>query len=420
MKILLVNYHYFINGGPDRYFFNIYNAIERQAHKIVPFCFNYNETLDTPHRSYFPKPITGLGFSMYDQQKLSNWKKMVALWKMFHNTESDSLFRMVLKKEKPDLVYMIYLSSTLLPNLIQIAKQEFGIPVVYRLSDFHFFCPTYLFCRNGAICTDCVKSLNYCVRHRCVKNSLLGSIARVIQIKYFRCRNNYRFIERYICPSFFMSQFLKNHGFPSNKVIALRTFSRDLSLSVSRFPESSEETILFLGNVTKEKGIEILLDSFTRIKTPLHLHIVGKGSTNYIKFLQSRIPPKKKDYIHFRGFLCGNPLLTAMKDARYLVHPATWYENMPNSIIEMMSIGKPILTTNIGSLPELVEHEGNGLLVPAGDVNALSQAMIKMETTNMIKQYGDRSRMLYEKRHTEEIHLQSLLKIFDTILDGRN
>lgn len=419
MKIALVNYHYFINGGPDRYFFNIYRALEHQGHIVVPFCFDYAETFDTPYRSYFPTPITGPGPSLYDQQTHTVWNKITALSKLFHNTETDDKFRLLLKTEKPDLVYMIYLSSTFLPTLIRIARKEFDLPVVYRLSDFHMFCPAYLFCRDGAICTECVDDLSACVRHRCVKGSRLGSIARVAQIQYFRCRNHYNWVETFISPSQFMASFLKEHGFPSEKILALPTFSEDLSLRDSCLSASTGETILFLGNVSREKGIEVLLDAFAAMNSSLTLDIVGKCSQEYIDLLQSRIPAEKRDCVRFRGFLSEDALLTTMKAARYLVHPAIWYENMPNSIIEMMSLGKPILSTVIGSIPGLVEHEGNGLLVTPGDVNALAQAMTIMETSSQCDQYGARSRTLYEKRHTEVQHLRSLEKLFEKLLDRR-
>ena len=61
MKILLINYHFFIHGGPDRYFFNIKSALENEGHTIIPFSFNYEDTLDTPYKKYFPNPITGKG-----------------------------------------------------------------------------------------------------------------------------------------------------------------------------------------------------------------------------------------------------------------------------------------------------------------------------------------------------------------------
>jgi len=85
-------------------------------------------------------------------------------------------------EEAPDVVYSIYLSYGFLPKILQIAKQEFSLPVVYRLSDFHMFCPSYLFYRDGEVCTECNGSLFAAFKHKCVHHSGLMSLLRIAQI----------------------------------------------------------------------------------------------------------------------------------------------------------------------------------------------------------------------------------------------
>lgn len=417
MKIALVNYHYFINGGPDRYFFNIKRALEAQGHSIVPFCFDYDETLDTPYRAYFPAPITGRGPCMYEKQSLSAKGKIGALAKMFYNAEADRKFHAFLEKEQPDLVYMIYLSSTFLPNLIKIAKKRFGIPVVYRLSDFHLYCPTYLFCRDGEVCTECVESPWACVRNRCVKNSRLLSFAKTLQVQYFRMRDYYRWIDAFVCPTAFMASFLAEHGFEGRRIVHLPTFAEDVGCQTAG-SHSSEKRILFLANVTREKGIEVLLKAYAQADMKLPLDIVGKYEQAYINTLSKSVPEPIRRKVRFRGFLSGDALYESMRSAQFLVHPVLWYENMPNSVVEMLSLGKPIAASRIGSMPELVRHEENGLLTEPGDATGLADCMKRLETEpETVRTFGQASRDLYENRHTEEHHTARLIDLFETCLN---
>ena len=62
--------------------------------------------------------------------------------------------------------------------------------------------------------------------------------------------------------------------------------------------------------------------------------------------------------------------------ARFLVMPSEWWENNPLSIIESLCAGTPVVSTRMGGIPELIDNS-NGLLVPAGDADALSAAMLQ-------------------------------------------
>jgi glycosyltransferase involved in cell wall biosynthesis len=415
MKILLVNYHYFINGGPDRYFFNIKSALESNGHEVISFSFNYDETLDTKYREYFPEPVTGRGPCMFSQQRLTKWQKIQSLFRLFVNKEVENKFRRIVREQKPDLVYSIYLSSTLLPSIFKIAKEEFRLPVLYRLSDYHLFCPAYLFCRDGHACTDCHSSLSNAIKYRCVKGSWGLSAIRACQMKYLRWRNDYRYIDAFISPSDFMISHMRQYGINEERLIHIPTFSEDLMTANNQLETIVHDHLLFLGNVSREKGIEILLQAYCQSDCVLPLEIVGKYEPDYINHLKKSISADKMNTIHFRGFMGGDDLIRKMKSARILVHPAIWYENMPNSVIEMMSLGKPIIASNHGSMPELVRNGYNGLSVRPGDIDSLKHAINTMSKGVYDVEYGRNSRKLYEENHTEKKHLDKLLGVFEQV-----
>lgn len=417
LKFLLANFHYFRYGGPDTYLFNIASALERLGHTVIPFSFDYDETLPTPYRSYFPTPITGRGPSLLRDQSLSVAAKVRAVGRMFHNPTVDAQFRRLMHSERPDVVYSIHLSSTMLPNILRIAKREFRVPVLYRLSDFHMFCPSNLFYCQGAICHDCESATFAAVRKRCVQNSAVASLLRVLQLKYFWSRGWYDAVDAFLCPSALMHRYMVARGVSLGRLRHLPTFSPDLG-PVDEDPGTG---ILFAGRVVQEKGVEVLLRAFNSIRpAPCRLVIAGSVSEAYRRHLFQLLDDEQRKHVSIEGPLSRTEVVDRIKNCRIAVHPAIWYENMPNSILEAMSAGKPIIASSIGSLPELVHDGKNGVLVQPGSTTELRDAITQLLSDDRrARSMGAESRRMFLEGYTAEHHLAALLTLADDILETR-
>ncbi len=59
MRILLVNYRYFVSGGPEKYLFNIQKRLTDEGHEVIPFSVHSNRNVLTPYDRYFVEPIGG-------------------------------------------------------------------------------------------------------------------------------------------------------------------------------------------------------------------------------------------------------------------------------------------------------------------------------------------------------------------------
>jgi glycosyltransferase involved in cell wall biosynthesis len=417
MKILLINYHHFIYGGPDRYFFNIKAALEEQGHEVIPFAFNYEETLASPYRKYFPEPITGRGPCLLAKQHLSVTQKIKAVTRLFHNGEVENKFREVVRETRPDLVYSIYLSSSMLPKILKIAKREFGLPVLYRLSDFHMMCGSYLFFRDGHVCTECLKKPWSIVRNRCMQGSKLASLLRALQMRYVSAMGWYKHVDAFLCPSQIMQRYLVQHvGFESSKVRHLPTFTSDLG-----GPENTTANpyMLYFGKVTPEKGVEPLVKAYNQIPNPrMILKLVGAVANDYKVHLFALLDDKHRGLVEIDGAKQGDELWSCIRQCRFVVQPALWFENMPNTFLESMAAGKPIIASDIGSLPELVRKGENGMLVPPGDVDALAKAMQNMMDSDDLARLGASSRAYYQQDHTREVHMERLAAVM-TEVTGR-
>jgi len=412
VRVLLINYHYFVHGGPDRYLFNIKQLLENSGHTVVPFSFSYDETESNDYIQYFPEPISGKGTFLLSKLSLSGKQKFRYMVKMFHNREVEKRFVELLRAEKPDIIYSIYLSSSMLPKILHIAKKEFNIPVVYRLSDFHMFCPSYLFYRRGAVCRECLDSLFSAVRHKCVKASALASVLRVLQISMIRKRRWYDSVDSFVCPSRIMVSCLQEVGIGQDRICRLPTFAVDHRDA----RRDSAPYILYFGNLTPEKGVEVLIRAFNHVQDPrLPLVLVGYCDKPYLEYLSSLVDEGHKAMVIFKGPLHGDDVWEAIRNCAFVVQPAMCLENMPNALIEALSAGRPVLASAIGSLVELVDDGVNGLLVKPGDISALTRGLEKMLGDMDLDEMGRNARRRFIENHTAAAHLQKLTTLFESL-----
>lgn len=417
MKILMVNNHYFNYRGADRYFFNIKNGLEKAGHTVIPFSFRYEATEETPYLPYFPEPITGRGPFLLKDMRLSIPAKVKTAVKMFFNYEVDRKFRKVLRETKPDLVYTIYLSFTFLPHILRIAKKEFGLPVLYRLSDYHMFCASYLFFRDNQSCTECLTRPWAAVKHKCMHGSFFGSFLRALQIRVNRWRKDYGNADYFICPSKYMRETLIQYGpFPEEKVKHLPTFTGDLLKDAKATP-TGKPYILYFGAIVPAKGMDVLVKAFNRIAVPAFgLKLVGDVEPEYRQHLLGLLDETHRPLVSMDGELKGEALWETLRGASCVVHPVLWFENMPNSILEAMSAGKPVIASGIGSMTELVEEGVNGSLVPPGDVESLARALEKAADRAWVSAMSRGARERYLQNHTPEKHLAVLTGLMEGLV----
>ncbi len=108
----------------------------------------------------------------------------------------------------------------------------------------------------------------------------------------------------------------------------------------------------------------------TKIDSDIHIKIVGSGPQTNI--LQKMITENKlESQIELTGQKDKLEIMYLLKEARAVIIPSVWLENMPFALLEAMSAGKVVIATNIGGLPELITNGVNGFIFTSGDSNDL-------------------------------------------------
>ncbi len=174
-----------------------------------------------------------------------------------------------------------------------------------------------------------------------------------------------------ISPSkFLMNYYKKNKFFIKSKKIILPNPLKTL-IKFEKEP-NKYLNILYLGQLSKAKGILDLIKVFNKLKlNNSYLHIVGTGKEQD-KALEFS---KNNNKIIFYGWQSGKKLLSILSGVDILVVPSLCYENSPTVIYEALSMGIPVLTSNIGGAGELIIEGKNGWTFPAGNFNILEKKL---------------------------------------------
>lgn len=136
-------------------------------------------------------------------------------------------------------------------------------------------------------------------------------------------------------------------------------------------------TMLFLGIITRDKGIFDLLKVIAvnreLLKNKLKLVIGGSGQVEELnEIIESN---NLRGIVDYKGWVTGEEKEKLIQHSDVYILPS-YYEGVPISILEAMRYGKPIISTFVGGIPEIVEPGINGLLINPGDYKALLNSLL--------------------------------------------
>ncbi len=411
MRVLIVNYRYFISGGPEKYMFNIKSVLEKNGHEVIPFSIKSNKNVKTEYEKYFVEPIGGRDVVYFDEVKKTPKSILQLLSRSIYSFPVKKAIKKEIKDVKPDIIYIIHFVNKLSPSVIKGAK-ELGIPVVLRLSDYFLLCPRFDFLRGKKICEDClIKGYTCCIKHKCVKNSTVASFIRVLSMKIHKLTKIYNNVDAFITPSEFLKNKLIVNGFDKNKIMHLPTFTS---------PSENNDNIigdygLYFGRISEEKGVETVIKAYEKMPDK-KLKIMGDDNTEEAQRLKKYCQENKIKNIKFLGFKSGKELDKVISHCRYVIIPSIWYDNLPNTALEAFKHSKAIIASNIGSLPELVIDNVNGLLFEPGNYEDLIVKIKKIDNEKLLTKFGKESQKLLTQKFSEQQHYENLIEIFNKLV----
>jgi glycosyltransferase involved in cell wall biosynthesis len=321
--------------------------------------------------------------------------------------------RRVAERVRPDIAHVHNTWYALSPSVLAgLAAAD--VPVVMTLHNYRLLCANANLFRDGHVCEDCVGSHPWHgVRHRCYRGSLAASAPAAGSIALHRALGTWnRHVRLFLALNDFARTRFICGGLPAHKIRVKPNFVSDPGSRPS--PPSRSRTVLFVGRLESEKGVETLLDAWNAWgSSEYELVLIGDGR------LRPALRERAQPGIRLTGSLSREAVLAWMLRSRALVFPSVLYEGQPIAVLEALGCGLPVLASRLGGNVELLRGWGEDWLVAPGQQVAWTEALRRLEDAGRVDQAGVDARRLYERCFSDQTARQLLEEAYRTALAGQ-
>ncbi len=387
MNVLIAHNFYQIRGGEDQVFHDVADLLEARGHAVTRFTVHNDE-------------LAGAG--KLSMATMTVWNRGLA-----------KRIGQLVRDNKIDVVHFINTFPQISPAAYYAARNA-GAAVVQEVQNFRLSCPSALFMRDNRVCEDCLGRLVAWpgIKHGCYRGSRSATAVVAGMQTFHRLLGTYRNgVDAYIAATDFSRDKLIEAGLPAAKLHVKPNF-------ISPDPGEGKGVggyAIFVGRLSAEKGIDVLLDAWTRLAN-VPLKIIGDGPlADRVQAVASRSAS-----IDYLGRQPVERVLQLVGDAACLVFPSIWYEGLPKTILESFAKGTPVIASKIGSMIDLIEPGRNGLHVAPGDPSQLADAVRAFFTDAPLRQQLRRgARESFLERYTADRNYSQLLDIYNAAIQRR-
>tara|TARA_Y100001935_G_scaffold1636_1_gene1481 strand:+ start:15486 stop:16673 length:1188 start_codon:yes stop_codon:yes gene_type:complete len=391
MKILLVHNNFVPIGGAE-VFFHETNRILKKNHIKTALFSTYEEgqDIDSEWKNYFIKIKNhkkNLAYSLFNASEI------------IYSNRSKNKFQKLIDDFQPDIVHIFAIYLRITPSILDICREK-KIPVIMSCNDYKHLTPEYKlypFKKNPFDFNN---------------NSIVSLSAKIGNYIDFYFHKIFRTYERGISLYLFASNFMANE---TKKRWKNKKYKWDILKnpynSKKNIPNfSNENYCLYFGRLSDEKGVDILIKA-AKISNHCKLKIVGDGP--YREHLE-KLSSKYENKIEFLGEVWGSELESLVKNSKFVVCPSIWHENFPYVIIQSQSFGKAVIGSNVGGIPEMVDHKISGFIYQYDNYRMLSSYIDKLwNDTSLVVKMGKNAKEKADREFNDEIFFEKLMQIYN-------
>lgn len=399
LTIINASQNYYVRGGSDRYFFALSDLLADAGHRVIPFSSVQPQNEPTPWKEYFPPGVR------FESPGLGDLARFV------YSPAAASAMTRLIADEQPDLAHLhIYYGQ--LTGAILGPLWRAGVPVVQTLHDFKLVCPVYSLMSHGRICEACQGHQFWrAALRRCNRGSLARSVLSTVESYTTRWLGAIDRVAHFIAVSHFQRRKMIELGVPAEKITTVHNFfdTTRLAPTVTR-----GEHFLYFGRLERLKGVFTLVAAAEAVRD-VPLLIAGTGPAR--AELEAIIRDRKLSHVHLVGFQQGDDLARLIRGSIATILPSEGYDNCPMAILESYGYARPVIGADMGGIPELIEDEVDGYIVPPGDADALAQRMTTLAADGERSvEMGLRGRTRIEERFSAQVHYENVLAVYRRVL----
>lgn len=406
MNILVVNWTWYPSGGDWTYVENVVNLYKQKGHNVIPFSMKDERNFKTPYSEYF---IENIDYKKINKRSISAGVRVVA--KSIYSTEAQKNLERLLSAVNIDVAHINVIHHYITPTILKILKEK-NIPIIWTLHEYTPICPESTFISHDQICERCYGGAFYnCITHSCKKSSYLASTVAALENYVHQYLDYYAFVDHFVCPSVFVYNKFKQFNFHANKLVQLYhgyDYSEiDAARQKTKIPH--DRYIVFVGRLEKIKGAHTVLKAMVGCPE-INLKIIGTGTQeDQLKDFKEK---NSLTNVSFEGKKSKQDTLQLINNADFLICASEWYEVLGFTVVEAMALGKPVVGSDIGAIPEMVLTDNTGLLFEPGNHEQLATMIQQLYNDNeLIDKLGKNAQLHIDSLINTEKHFEGLQKL---------
>lgn len=406
MRVLHVNKFLHRRGGAEGYLLDLAD-LQRADGDVVAF-YGMDHPDNDQECAGVPAP-----YAAFDQRPDRMSAQVALAARMVWSRAARAGMEAALEEFRPDVVHAHNVYHQLSPSVLHAAARR-GIPVVLTMHDYKLACPTYQLLDDGRPCTACVTGGPWqAARRACRDGSRAASTVAAVEVTLHRRLGAYDGVRVLVAPSRFLADTVAAAGVYPDRIRVLPNFT-DLEVPVRQEPAT--RAVVYAGRLSHEKGVDVLVRAVGRAAAGLGDHegvlldVAGDGPERAdLERLAAEVAPGR---VRFHGRLDRADLVDLVGSATVSAVPSRWHENQPLAVLESFALGVPVVTTDLGGLPELVD-DATGWVCRADDVGALAATLVDaLRDPRDAHLRGKRARRVAEERHDPVRHLAGIRSVY--------
>ena len=334
-------------------------------------------------------------------------KKLGVPFQPIHSSQSVSQVIALVQQHRPDVLHLHNPYPLISLSVVRAAHHN-GVPVIQTVHNHRHSCVRGSYFRDGHSCLECEqKKLPWpAVVHGCYRDSRLQSAVMVTALRAHR--RDQSSVDQYIALSESIAQSLGASGW----VEPGRIIVRPNSVPDPGPPSPAGTGLLFIGRLTEEKGVPLLIEAWRRSnKTFGTLTFVGEGPARAMVQAEADRPESRVVYV---GRLDGEGVSSALSASAALVVPSTAPEALPLVVLEAFAHGRPVLASNSGGLASVVDSSVGWLSTTSA--TALAGTLDLAGAADDLVGLGRSARHRYETQFAPSVVIAQQIQIYRDVI----
>lgn len=364
-------------------------------------------------------------YSKYFAEPNNHPKNIINILKWYYNWDSAKKIKQLIREFQPNIIHVHSLRTSGLTYSVLEPCIKNRIPIVMTLHDCFLICPIMTLVKgSGELCEKALcKGFNkfYCTINNCSVSNIKRANFTLALFSFINKFTGYdKHIVKFITPSDALRNLMieNNNDITPDKIITINNFLSDEEFGNIQPNYENKGYFLYIGRLSHEKGVQYLLEAIKDLPRDIEFHIVGKGPEE--DKLKEYAEENHLDNVKFLGHKSREEIKEEYQNCISTILPCNWFEIFGMTNVESFINGKPVIASNIGGIPEIVENDINGLLFEPANVKQLKECILKYwNNPDLVIQHGKNG---YEKakiQYSEERYYNELVNLYNDVLEKR-